>query len=66
MAYAPKPMTARLGVRGMLECRNAAGEVVKTIALSGEIPLSKLGLTEEQAREIVQQQEKQRVPHHRV
>lgn len=56
MPYEPKQMTARLGIRGTFECRNAAGEVIKTIELNGAVPLTKLGLTQEQARRLVEQQ----------
>lgn len=60
MAYQPKPLTARLGIRGTFECRNALGEVIKTITiLNGAIPLARLGLTEEQARQLVEQQQPQ-------
>lgn len=57
--FDPKHVGARLGVRGTLECRNARGEVIKTIEVNGSIPLTQLGLTEDQARELVQQQENQ-------
>lgn len=57
--FDPKPIGARLGVRGTLEYRNARGEVIKTVEVRGDIPLAKLGLTEDQARELVQQQENQ-------
>ena len=60
MAYQTQ-MAARLGIRGTFECRNAAGEVIKTIEANGAVPLSRLGLTEEQARELVQQQQEK--PH---
>ena len=30
---------ARIAVRGTFECRNAAGEVIKTIEVSGSIPI---------------------------
>ena len=57
MSFKPNSVGARLAIRGTLECRNARGEVIKTIEVNGAIPLAKLGLTEEQARELVQQQE---------
>ncbi len=50
-------MGARMGIKGTLECRNAAGEVIKTIEMNGEIPLSRLGLTVEQAKQLVEQQQ---------
>jgi hypothetical protein len=51
-------MTAKLGMRGTFVCRNAAGEVVKTIQFSGAVPLSRLGVNEEEARSLVEQQGK--------
>lgn len=57
MTYQTKPMAARIGIRGTLECRNAAGEVIKTIEMNGEIPLSRLGLNVEQAQQLVEQQQ---------
>lgn len=48
-------MTAKLGMRGTIECRNANGEVIKTIEFTGAIPLERLGITEEQARSLVEQ-----------
>lgn len=47
----------RIGLSGAFECRDAAGNVVKTITFTGSIPLSQLGLSEEQARELVSTQE---------
>lgn len=55
MTYKPTTMGALVGIRGTLECRNAAGEVIKTIEMNGEIPLSRLGLTVEQAQTLVEQ-----------
>ena len=34
-----QPAQARIAVRGTFECRNAAGEVIKTIEVSGSIPI---------------------------
>lgn len=62
MPYEPKQMTARLGIRGTFECRNAAGEVIKTIEVTGAIPLTKLGLTQDQARQLVEQQKQSGEP----
>lgn len=54
MTYEAK-MTAKLGMRGTFECRNARGEVVKTIEFSGLIPIERLGITEQEARKLVEQ-----------
>lgn len=62
MTFNTKPLVGKIGLSGTLVCKNAAGEVIKTIEMKGEIPLSKLGMTEDQARDFVrqhQQQEKQ-------
>lgn len=42
-----KPITARLGIAGVLECRDADGNVIKTIELLGSLPL-----TDEQAQQL--------------
>ena len=42
-----KPMAAKLEIRGAFECRDADGNVIKTIELQGSIPL-----TDEQAQEL--------------
>jgi hypothetical protein len=48
-------MTAKLGMRGTIECRNARGEVVKTIEFSGSLPIDQVGITEQEARKLVEQ-----------
>lgn len=49
-------LRAKIGVTGTLVCKNKDGEVIKTIELNGSVPLADvLGVTEEKAREIVQQ-----------
>lgn len=59
-------MGGKLGISGTLEFRNKAGEVIKTIELNGQIPLSQLGMTPEQAQQLIQQhQEDQHGPDHR-
>ncbi len=50
-------MGGRIGLSGAFECRDKDGNVVKTITFSGSIPLSQLDLTEEQAQQLVNQQE---------
>jgi hypothetical protein len=46
----------KVGIKGAFECRNAAGEVIKTIRFEGgEFPIDQLGLTEEQAHALVEQ-----------
>lgn len=57
-------LRARIVIKGTLVCKNAAGEVIKNIELDGSIPLSEsLGVSEEQAQEIVQQlQQSQQEP----
>lgn len=48
----------RLGIAGTFECRDAAGNLLKTIELRGAIPLEDLGLTVDEARQLVESQEK--------
>ena len=40
---------ARIAIRATFECRNAAGEVIKTIEVDGSVPLSELGLSDAQS-----------------
>lgn len=54
-----QPMSAKLGISGTLEFRNKAGEIIKTVEVKGGIPLSKLGITEDQARQMVREQQEQ-------
>lgn len=39
-------LVGRLGISGTFECRDAEGNVLKTIELSGSIPLSDAGQVE--------------------
>lgn len=64
MNFAPKTMVGKLGIRGTLECRNAQGEIIKTIELNGSIPLSTPEQVE-QARALISQQEQSHVTDHR-
>jgi hypothetical protein len=52
--YAPKRLEAALGISGTFEYRDAAGNVLKTVQVSGSIPLSELGLTQEQAQDLIE------------
>lgn len=51
---------ARLGLSGTLVYKDAAGNVLKTVEMTGSVPLSDTGLTVEQAQELITTQE----PHH--
>jgi len=58
----PQALKGKIGISGTLVFKNAAGEVIKTVEMTGAIPISNLGMTEkpqalEQAPQ--QQQEKQ-------
>ena len=46
----------RLGISGAIEYRDADGNVLKIVHLTGSIPLADLGLTEQQAADLVAQQ----------
>lgn len=58
-------VNAKLQMSGVLQYRDAAGAVVKEVPFSGAIPLSQLGMTVEQAQELIQQQEAPHGPDHR-
>ena len=47
---------ARLGLSGTLEFRDAEGRVLKTVEISGSVPLSDTGLSVEQAQEFINSQ----------
>ena len=49
------PMTARLQIAGTLEWRDKDGNILSTTQLRGSIPLSQLGLTQEQAEQLVKE-----------
>lgn len=59
MTFAPKPITGKIGIKARLVFKNKAGTVVKVMDLDGAVPISKLGMTEDQAREFVQQHQQQ-------
>lgn len=46
----------RLGISGALEFRDVDGNLLKTIQMTGSVPLDELGITQEQAAELVAQQ----------
>lgn len=50
-----KPMTAKLQIAGTLEWRDKDGNILSTTQLRGAIPLDQLGLTEQQAAELVKE-----------
>lgn len=50
-------MGAKLGVSGVLEYRDAAGTLLKTVEIKGAIPLSSLGMSVDEARDLIKQQE---------
>lgn len=47
---------ARLGISGTLECKDKDGKVLSVIELTGSIPLSDLGLTIDQAQDLIDSQ----------
>lgn len=47
--------SARLVLSGTLEFRNAAGEVIKTTEMRGAVPLDDLGITEDEARQLIKE-----------
>lgn len=59
-SFTPRGMKARIGIKATFVCKNAAGQVIKTIDASGSVPIAKLGMTEDQARDFVQQQQQEK------
>ena len=51
----------RIGISGSFECKDKDGRVLKTIEVKGSVPLDQLGLTPEEAQELITQQEKRHV-----
>lgn len=47
----------KLGMSGVLEYRDAQGNLLKSVGFSGSIPLSETGLTVEQAKQLIEDQE---------
>lgn len=50
-------MGAKLGLSGVLVYHDKDGNVLKTVEMNGAIPLERLGLSVEQAQELIKQQE---------
>lgn len=48
-------MGAKLGINGTFECKDKDGNVLETITLNGAIPLEKLGLTVEEAQQLIKE-----------
>ncbi len=64
MSYATG-VEAKLQMSGVITYRDSLGVVIKEVPFSGAIPLSQLGMTVEQAQELIQQQEAPHGPDHR-
>ncbi len=60
MSFNPTTMRGKIGITGTLVYKNAAGEVIKKVEMSGAVPISKLGMTEAQARDFVQQHQQEK------
>ena len=58
-------MGAKLGISGVLEFRDAQGNLLKTVQMTGSIPLSDVGLTTEQAQTLIDSQEQSNGTDHR-
>jgi hypothetical protein len=52
-----KPLGARLGISAVLEFRDAAGNIIKSVDATASIPLSDLDLTVDEARNLIIQHE---------
>lgn len=50
-------MGAKLGISGVLEFRDSQGNLLKTVQMTGSIPLSDLGVSAEEAQTIIDSQE---------
>lgn len=48
---------AKLGITGTMEYRDKDGNILKTVQVSGNIPLDKLGMSVEEAQQLITQQE---------
>lgn len=53
----PYPITAKLVLTGTFECLDKDGNVLKVIEGRGAFPLESLGLTVEQAQEIISKEQ---------
>lgn len=56
---------AKLGIGGTLEFRDKDGNILKTVQMSGSVPLSDIGISAEQAQELIEQQEQSHGTDHR-
>ena len=46
---------AKLGISGEFQCKDADGNVLKTIAFTGAIPLERIGISAEQAQQLIEE-----------
>ena len=46
---------AKLGISGAFQCKDRDGNVLKTIAFTGAIPLERLGFSAEQAQQLIEE-----------
>ena len=46
---------AKLGISGALQCKDRDGNVLKTIAFTGAIPLVRIGISAEQAQQLIEE-----------
>jgi len=61
----PQPMKARIGISGTFEFKDKDGNVLKTMSVSGSVPLARTGMTVEEAQQFVtNQKEIQHGPDH--
>lgn len=50
------PVGARIGIAGTFEFKDKDGNVLKTMEISGSVPLESTGMSVEQAQEFINQQ----------
>lgn len=50
-----EPVGAKLGISGAFECKDAAGNVLKVIEFKGAIPLEELGMSVEDAKQLIEE-----------
>ena len=46
---------AKLGISGAFQCKDRDGNVHKTIAFTGAIPLERIGISAEQAQQLIEE-----------
>lgn len=61
--FSPAQMGAKLGLAGVLVYKDAAGNVIKEVPFTGAVPLAELGLSVEDAQQLIQQQEQSHGTH---